>query len=393
MPQQPDLTSISYAYPGVGGDARAEVARLLTAAPKASPGTFVLSTCLRAEFLVHGDRARLDDVLGQMFGDEPEVDGAAVRCGSDAVAHLFRVAAGLESPVRGEIEILTQVRHAVRRASDDPDTEGTFSKLLEAAVASGRLARESFPSSPHDSLAAVAAQVVGDREAVAVFGSGVMAAAVIDALAQLPAPPRVAVVARNPGALARAGVESWPFDRAAEALARFPAVISATSAKRRLVPEDVLAAAVASRVTPLVLVDMAMPPDFARPDIGAATRYVDIDDLAAMAGRRPVDDGADELVLRRAEEAYTRFIRHHRVAPVIERMVADADDVVAEAVARFAGRLRNEEDEAVLRQAAHTVARTLIARPLAYLNEPGPGREDDAVDAVAEAFDAGAPDG
>ena len=391
MPQQPDLTSISYAYPSVGGDARAEVARLLAVAPTVPPGTFVLSTCLRAEFLVHGDRARLDDVLTQMLGGVPDVDGGAIRSDGASVAHLFRVAAGLELPVRGEVEILTQVRHAVRRASDDPDTDGTFSKLLEAAVAAGRLTRESFPSSPHDSLAAVAAQVVGDREAVAVFGSGVMAAAVVDALGELPAPPRVVVVARNPGVLARTGVESWPFDRATEAVARFPAVISATSAKRRLVPDDVLAAAVSSRVTPLVLVDMAMPPDFARPDTDAAIRYVDIDDLAAMAGRRPIDDGADELVLSRADEAYTRFSRHQRVAPVIEKMVADADDVVAEAVARFAGRLRHEADEAVLRQAAHTVARTLIARPLAYLN--GPGRDVDAVDAVAEAFHAGAPDG
>jgi glutamyl-tRNA reductase len=390
MPQQPDLTSISYAYPHVGGEVRAKVARLLAVAPPAPGGTFVLSTCLRAELLVNGDPARLEAVLEHLLGDLPEIDGATVRTGGDAVAHLFRVAAGLESPVRGEVEILTQVRHAVRRASDHPDTDGTFSKLLEASVASGRLARESFPSSPHDSLAAVAAQVVGDREAVAVLGSGAMAAAVVAALGQLPAPPRVAVVARTLGALAGAGVEVWPFDRAAEALARFPAVISATSAKRRLVADDVLTSALASRATPLVLVDMAMPPDFARPGTDAATRYIDIDDLAEMAGRRPADDGADELVLRRAEEAYTRFSRHHRVGPVIERMVADADGVVADAVARFAGRLRHEEDEAVLRQAAHTVARTLIARPLAYLNNSGPVTD---VDAVVEAFDAGAPDG
>jgi glutamyl-tRNA reductase len=388
MPQQPDLTSISYAYPGVGAGARAEVARSLAAAPPVPPGTLVLATCLRTEFLVHGDRARLAEVLEHLLGEVPEADGATIRSGGDAAVHLFRVAAGLESPVRGEVEILTQVRRAVRQAGDHPDTDGTFSKLLEASVASGRLARESFPSSPHDSLAAVAAQVVGDREAVAVFGGGAMAAAVVEALSQLPAPPRIAVVARNPGALVRAGVESWPFHRAAEALARFPAVISATSAKRRLVPDDVLAAALAARVAPLVLVDMAMPPDFARPATDGGTRYLDIDDLAGMAGRRAADDGADELVLRRAEDAYARFSRHHRVGPVIARMVADADDVVAEAVARFAGRLRHREDEALLRQAAHTVARTLIARPLAYLNGAGPARDVDDVDAVAEAFDA-----
>jgi glutamyl-tRNA reductase len=379
------LSAISFAYPAVPGALRAGIAAALATSPSPPAGTFLLSTCLRVDVVVEGDEERLGGVLGELFATVPEVPGAVVRTGPEAAIHLFRVAAGLESPVRGEIEILTQVRRAVQTAKDHAGTGGQFAKLLEAAVASGRAARELFPVSPHDSLAAVAAQVVGFPDSAAVLGNGAMAGSVVDALLSLPVPPKVTVVARTPGRLNRPGVEEWTFDRADEALARFPAVVSATSAKQRLIPDDQLAAVLAARQTPLTLVDMAMPPDFAPPP-SAGLRYVDIDQLATLAGRRPATDDADDIVTKRAEEAYRRFAGHQRVCPVIERLMADADEVVEQTVARFAGRLRDGEDEAVLHQTAHTVARTLLAGPLGYLNRSQTAGD---VEVIAEAFGAG----
>ena len=384
MTVTPDLSGISFAYPGVAAEARATIARALTSAPSPPSGTFVLATCLRAEVVVHGDRATLDGVLTGLFGSVPELPGAVVRSGGEATAHLFRVAAGLESPVRGEVEILTQFRQAVRAAKNGGGIDGGFSKLLETAVASAREARAVLPTSPHDSIAAVAAQVTGCPERVAVLGNGAMAAAVVEAMRSLPAPPAVTVVARTTGAGVIPGVEEWALDRAGEALATFPVVVSATSAKRRLLPDAELAAAVSTRATPLLIIDMAMPPDFAPPAGGAWVRYVGIDDLAALAGRRHHGDEASDLVAKRAEAAYARFSGQHRVGSVIERMVTDADEVVAGTVARFAGRLHDRDDEAVLRQVAHTVSRTLLAGPLGYLNR---SRSAADVDIIAAAFD------
>jgi glutamyl-tRNA reductase len=128
---------------------------------------------------------------------------------------------------------------------------------------------------------------------------------------------------------------------------------------------------------------MAMPPDFTVSP-SATLRYLDIDDLARMAERRPRGDETDVLVRQAAIEAYRTFVDHHQVGPVIGGLTRRADDIVENAVARFGGRLTNEEDLAVLRQTAHTVARTLLAGPISYVKQPD--RAPEAVDVVAEAF-------
>ena len=145
MTVTPDLSGISFAYPGVAADARAAIARTLASEPSPPAGTFVLSTCLRAEVVVAGDRSALEPVLVGLLGSVPDVPGAVVRSGGEATVHLFRVAAGLESPVRGEVEILTQFRQAVRTAKNEGGVDGGFSKLLEAAVAAGRKPGRSSP--------------------------------------------------------------------------------------------------------------------------------------------------------------------------------------------------------------------------------------------------------
>jgi len=336
------------------------------------------------EITVAGDEPDLERSLSAVLGELRESARPDVRVGGSAVIHLFRVAAGLESPILGEKEILTQFRQALIRAEQEDRVGGLFAGLLETAVATGRRARELLPDSPHDSLAAVAAQVVGSADRVAVLGSGLMATAAVHGLLGLPSPPSVTVVARNPDKVAIEGVEVWPFDRAAEALSAFPAVVSATSAKHLLVDDDAMAAAVLRRTLPLTLVDMAMPPDFESPH-GAAVDYLGIDDLARMADRRPRREDADAFVQAAAADAHRQFVNHHRVGPVIGELMRTADAVVDRTVDRFAGRLGGGDDRAVLQQVAHTVARTLLAGPVAYLKKAD--RAPEVVDAIADAFD------
>ncbi len=373
------LTSASFAYPHVAGERRAVLTRQL-ASSGVGQGAFVLDTCLRIEVAVPGDGAALDAALAGLFGEGVLATEAEVRTGADAVHHLFRIAAGLESPILGEAEILTQFRQAVKRAP----TGGLFAKLLETAVAAGRQARQVLPSSPHDSLAAVAAQVVGGADRIAVLGAGAMARAVVAAIGSLPAPPAVTVLARDETAAAAFAADVWPFDRAAEALATFPAVVSATSAKSHIVDDEALEKALADRTELLTLVDMAMPPDLG-PVPGGEVRYTGIDDLARMVERRPRDHSADTMVAEAADDAYRRYAGHHEVGPIIGGLLELADEEVARTVDRFAGRLRHPGDRKFLQQAAHTAVRTVLARPLDYLNSVEPGPE---VDVIARAFGA-----
>lgn len=367
----------TFAYPRVDGAARSQ---LLGGLDRRPPEVFVLSTCLRVEVLVPGDVDTLNQARQEMWSDvgvEPEV-----RTGIEAVTHLFRVAAGLESPILGEAEVLTQMRRAVADLkTGSGQVDGLFLKLLETAVAIGREARQVLPASPHASLAAVAAQVVGGADRVAVLGSGAMASAVVDALGGLPAPPAVTMVARSPEKVRHPGLAVWPLARAAEVLAEFPAVVSATAAPAPLIDREGLTAVLAGRRHPLVLVDMAMPPDLpARGRPGVA--YLDIDDLARLADRRPRSGAAEELVGTAADEAYRRLSDHHRKAPLIGGLLRTADDVVEETVRRFSGRLTHPRDREILHQAAHTVARTLMAGPVDLVNRNGSTVADETISAA-----------
>lgn len=376
------ISSASYAYPHLDGEARAAVARRLTTA-KVPADTVVLSTCLRVELVAAADLDRFGDITREILGDElyERVPGRVLSDGESAT-HLARVASGLESPILGEIEILSQFRQSVIQAEEEGRIGGIFARLLESMVSIGRRARDLIPGSAHASMGSIAAQVVGASPEVAVLGSGTMANAVATSLRSLPTPPRVTMLARRPDSVSIPGVEVWAFDRALEALSTFPAVVSATSAKQRPVDDESLAAVLGARPSPLVLVDMAMPPDFV-PPAGAPVEYVDIDDLARIADRRHRGADADAFVAEAAAEAYRRYAYHHEVGPVITGMVATADDVVEQIVRRFAGRLASDEDVAVLRQAAHTVSRTLLAAPIDYLKRAD---RDGALETLAEAF-------
>ena len=383
------IAGASFAYPNISSEKRAELAtRLLD--ERTNCNALVLNTCLRLEVLVEGDVDALGYALSTLFDESPDMAAAAVRCDSEAVIHLFRVVAGLESPIIGEQEILLQSRVAIEQFHESGQPSGLFWRLLQESIAIGRQARDLLPESPHASLAAVAAQTVGRAERVAVLGSGAMSSAVVSAVADLPAPPPITVVARTPDRVTATGVEVWTFDKAAVVLRDFPAIISATSSRHHPVADLEVQQALDDRRSSGVLIDMAMPPDFRIP-AGSDLAYIDIDDLARMAGRRTRMDNADDMVESAAVCAYRRFTTHGQVGPVISAMTISADIIVGEVAERFARRLGGDDDAAVLRHAVHNATRTLLAAPIGYVKSAGTTSDD--IQAVASAFGVGIPDG
>lgn len=353
-----EISLATFAYPEIDGNGRARVAA--PAGGGLPAGTFVLSTCLRVELLAAGARDLLEASLSGST-----TDGVVPRwqTGEDAAVHIFRVAAGLESPILGEIEVLTQFRQAIAELRERGTAPRGLLKLLESAVAAGRAAREAMGTSPHDTMAALAAQVVGPSSRVAVIGSGTMARAVVAALSALPAPPAIAVLARSPDLVNVEGVMVQPLEELTAVLAEFPAVVSATAASGCLMSPEDLAASLVGREEPLVMVDMAMPPDFAPPEEGSF-RYIGIDQLAGMARRRLELPEVSKMVATAAREAFHSYANHDRAAPVIRSMFALAENAVDETVDRFSGRLADPADRDILRQAVHTVARKLMDRPV-----------------------------
>lgn len=118
------------------------------------------------------------------FGPRPPMQAARVLSGRNAIAHLMRVACGLESVIVGEDEVLHQVREASRSA---PVASGRLNRLFQTAIATGRKARSGRTASSGN-LAQGAVRWLRERadvtgQTVVVAGAGRMGAALAHSLA------------------------------------------------------------------------------------------------------------------------------------------------------------------------------------------------------------------
>jgi glutamyl-tRNA reductase len=379
------LTSLSFAHPEVLSDRRAQLSLPGTVLQHAhrrlgSTGhqAFLMSTCLRVEIAWAAGPETMSDLLECLYGDESFSGLGKVRTDEAAFVHLCRVAAGLESPLIGEPEVLGQFRQAVSVCLEASGASGSLRRALEAAIGIGRTTRRVLGDAPRGSLAALAASAVAPFPRVAILGAGAMARAAAEQLDGV----ELTIFARRPGRVA--GYETLGWDAASEALATYPAVISTVPGKVPLFTDETTSRAFARRSEPMVLIDLGMPPGFSRPDPGDAVSYFGVDDLASSVNSRPSAQ-AEESVLKGAAAAWRRLSAPDRVGAVIAAMVEQAETAVTEEVQRFAKRLSGAEDpERVMRQLAHTVARRLLHPPISFITSTERGV--DAVEVLAEAF-------
>jgi glutamyl-tRNA reductase len=123
---QPWVMAVQAGAAGAGE--RDRLARSLEGKVPGHPDWILLSTCHRVELYGFGAVPDLDDGLHLEVGDR-------------AVRHLIRVAAGLESAIVGEDEVLHQVREALSDARAARRVDGRLQRLFESAIAAGRRAR------------------------------------------------------------------------------------------------------------------------------------------------------------------------------------------------------------------------------------------------------------
>ena len=384
------LTSLSFAHPAVASDHRARLfisedgirdahERLQSFGHHA----FLLSTCLRVEIAFAADPESGRDLFTCLYGSHQPMEQAALRWEEDAFVHLSRVAAGLDSPLVGETEVLSQFRQAV---SAMPEARNDLIRVLNAAVGVGRTTRRLLGDAPRGSLGAVAARVADASGPVAIFGSGAMARAAVQHLAG----SDVTVFARRPGDVG--GRAALPWEQAERALASFPVVISTVPGMAPIFSDEALARSLGSRSEDLLLIDLGMPPGFDPRLMSDGVRYLGVDDVASSVSDGPPRE-VEEKIFRGASAVWRRLSVPDRVGVVIAAMMEQADTAVSEEVQRFAGRLSVSDDpEQVLRQLAHSVARRVLHGPISFVSSSERGIA--VAETLAEAFGvAGPPDG
>jgi glutamyl-tRNA reductase len=320
----------------------------------------VLSTCNRTElYLAREEHAEEEAVrtLAELADDRgAELAAALYRLRDEGAAlHLFRVAAGLDSLVPGEGEILGQVRTAFEAGSPGPFLDRLFRQALHA----GRRVRletaiGESPASVPSAAAALAQQVFenlrGSR--VLVLGAGKMSEATARNLVSRGA--EIAVVANRTlehgeELARRLGARALPLDAVADELAEADVVVSATSSSDHvLTSDDVVAALRTRRGRPLLLLDLAVPRDL-DPAINTLEGcfLYDVDDLEAVvaetiSGRRSEAARAERLV----EEEAARFRDWHAsldVVPTIASLRALVEEILDGELAKAGGRLSERE--------------------------------------------------
>lgn len=373
----------------------------------------VVSTCNRTEIYAvtekfHGAYGDIRDFLcdvGDISADElhphlySQHDDAAVR-------HLFDVAAGLDSAVVGESEILGQLRRAWEIAQREGGARSTLNLLFRHAVGVGKRARTETgigrgTASVSHAAVEMAVEHLGDIEGrhVAVLGAGVMGEGIAVAL-RAAGVGDVVVVNRSPergeALAARVDGTATGMDQLADVIAVADVVLTGTGSGEPIITPGMIDA-IDRADRPLLFVDIAVPRDV-HPDVAAlsGTTVLDLDDLSRWAEHGRAQRLAEvHLVRQIVAEEVERFgleATALQAAPLVSSLRARAEALRLVELERHTRQLQRLDDDQ--RELVDAITRGVVAK---LLHEPSvrlrhqagsPQGERNAA-AVADLFDLG----
>jgi len=263
----------------------------------------VLSTCNRTEVYAvaerfHGAYADIRDFFCELGNLAPEELHPHLYSQHDdaAVSHLFEVAAGLDSAVLGETEILGQVRGAWELAQVEGGAKATLNLLFRHALETGKRARtETAISRSTASVSSAAVEMATERlgslagRRVLVVGAGEMGEGVAAALVGAGAGDIVVTNRTHERAVnlaARVGGSVFPFGELATALHQADVLVTCSRAGTIVIDEHLVRSARVGIHTPLLVVDIAVPRNVATgvADCPGVT-LLDLDDLRDWAAK------------------------------------------------------------------------------------------------------------
>jgi glutamyl-tRNA reductase len=357
----------------------------------------VVSTCNRVEVYAsvtgfHGGLGDVCQVLAEQSG-MAATDLAKhlyVHYDDAAVRHAYRVAAGLDSMVVGEAQILGQLRDAYHAAAEADTAGRLLHELMQQALRVGKRAHaetgidragQSVVTAALDVAAGHFPDGLGGRAAL-IVGAGAMGALSLATLTRAGVGP-VRVTNRGADRAARLaeayGAAAVPFETLPDALADADVAVCATASPEPVLTADILRAAAARRSSPLVVLDLAVPRDVEHVDDLPGVVVVDIDALAASRRTAPAaaETAAVEQIVAGEVEHFLTWLRGADIAPTVAALRARAEDVVSAELRRFTARRPELTDEqrAEVARTVHRVVQQLLHSPTVRVRqlaaEPG----------------------
>lgn len=351
----------------------------------------VLSTCNRTEiYAATFDPQTMADTLVQHLANRHGVPRDALeaslytRVDADAARHLFRVAAGLDSLVVGEPEILGQVKDAYRVANETRGTGALINRLFHGALGVGKRVRtetglaEGAVSLSYAALT-LARKIFGalDRLHVVVFGAGEMAR--LSALhfsnhvASLTVSARTAE--RTAALAGEVGGSGLDWARRRDALAGADILVTATGAVETVVEQADLAARLDGRSSqPLFVVDLAVPRDV-EPSIARLDDVFlyNIDDLRGIidenVSRRQLAIASAEHLVQEEVSGWMGWLRSRAAVPTVVALRQRFERIRQAELERLAPRMAGLGPEAVARvnEVTRLVVEKLLLTPTEQL--------------------------
>lgn len=310
----------------------------------------IVNTCGRFElYAVAGDRARhewLSWLASAM--DQPSTSLATTlhaRTGMDAAAHVLRVAAGFESRITGEDQILGQVRSAFVTATQAGSIGPMLSALFRAAIHAGRRVRfETGLGGGARSFAGLAVETLSAHFRdpasikVLVIGSGSLAHDVAERCRRAGVREfhfvsrhidRARLMAAEYGGIALS------LDRLAESDIAVDSVIACAGARQALVRTNLaerLAAGRRDKEHPLLMIDLGVPRNIDE-HVGAISGIVlrDLDMLGGVTSAHAEEVAQAEAILVEELRRFRFWLAGRSAAPRIVRMLAGAEGLAADA--------------------------------------------------------------
>ncbi|PYI52206.1 glutamyl-tRNA reductase [Paenibacillus flagellatus] len=372
----------------------------------------IVSTCNRTELYAVVDRLYMcghyvRNFLETWFGipREKMKDYLYIYEDRQAIEHLFRVTAGLDSMVIGETQILGQVRDAFLKAQSEKATGTLFNMLFKQAVTMAKRAHSETSIGENPVSVSYAAVELGKRifgdfrgKTVLIVGAGKMSELTLKHLTGGGA-EKVVVVNRTfekaVELAAKTNGTARPIERLADELAQADIVISSTGAAGYVLTRDMVQQAVRSRkLRPLFMIDIAVPRDIDPAIAGLSNVYLyDIDDLELIVetnlNERRKEAAKIELMIAKEIESFEQWYKLLGVSPVIRALQEKSAAIHEETMASMLNKLPDldEREITVIRKLTKSMLNQMMRDPIMRVKElAGERRGDEALGMFTHLF-------
>lgn len=356
-------------------------------------GCAILSTCNRTEVYaavtdVDTGLAGIKEFLSESSGFPlSEIrDYLYVHTLYDAVRHVFRVAAGLDSMIIGETQILGQVREAYEVCRDLGGTNGVLNTLFQQAITVGKRVRTETKIDQNAvsiSYAAVelAKQTFADLQGkkVLLVGAGKMSQLTAKHLVSHGVNSVLVTNRSYDRAIALAeefGGKAVYFEQFYDYLPQVDIVVSCTAASGYVITPDGVARAMGQAERELFIIDIAVPRDV-DPAVGDLPNVTlkDIDELqhvvdANLEERRRLAHEAEKIIEDEIV-SFFKWLSSLFVVPTIKALREKADTIKDNELTRAFNRLApvSDREKKVIGSLANSIVNQLLHDPIINLKE------------------------